>query len=151
MSPNHSLDMQSVVEAAVLEGTEVREGFGVAKFVDVVVVEGSSQPPNQPGDAQLAVEEEVEEAVEVIVVGSLQPNQPGVSQVVVLVSVEVEVVVEVGLDTEVVVGTGKMLLEVVMMVCVVLSLHPNQPGYFTLGNGIEQMRRALLPCHTLWM
>lgn len=115
--PNHSLEVQlEVVDATVLEGTELKDGFGVAEFVDVVVVVGgSSQPPNQPGVAQLEVEVEVDEVVDVeAVVGSSQPNQPGVSQVVVEVEVEVEVKVEV--EVLVVVGTGKMLLEVVMTV-----------------------------------
>lgn len=131
--PNQFLEVQlEVVEAAVLEGTELKDGLGVAEVADVVVVVvDESLQPNQPGVAQLDVDVELDDVVEVVVdvvvvVGSLQPNQPGVSHVVVEVVSEVEVVEVV--VVVVVVGTGKMLVEVVMTVWVVLSLQPNHPG-----------------------
>lgn len=142
MRPNQFLEVQlALVEAPVFDGTELRDGLGVAEVagVVVVVVDGSLQP-NQPGVAQVKVDGEVDEpddvddvddVVEVVVdVGSLQPNQPGVSHVVVEVvsEVEVEVEVDVVVDVIVVVGTGKTVLEVVMTVWVVLSLQPNHPG-----------------------
>ena len=69
-----------------------------------------------------------------MVAGSLQPNQPGVLQVLLLVLLALNML-DVGReDGVVIVGTGAALgvvatvLEEVLVVVVVSSLQPNQPG-----------------------
>jgi hypothetical protein len=121
IKPNHSFEVQVVLELVDEGIDEVEEGFAV--------VEVGSLQPNQPGvlhvleleiELDVAVREEVvvtvgqgaalEDVVcvcEVVVVGSLHPNQPGVSQV----DVEVEVV----------------LVDVTLVV-VDSSKQPHQPG-----------------------
>ena len=121
IKPNHSFEVQSVVEA-VANGVvcaTVLEGLA-----DLVVV-GSLQP-NQPGVSQVCglvwyVDVVVivgagaslgfvilDEEEEVVVISSLQPNQPGVLHV----EVEVELV----------------LVLVAVPEVVVSSRHPHQPG-----------------------
>ena len=123
IKPNHSFDVQVVLELVEDGKGEVDEGFAV--------VEVGSLQPNQPGvlhvleldwlvlDVALREEvvvtvgqgaglEEVVGVCEVVVVGSLHPNQPGVSQV----EVEVEVV---------------LVVEVTLVV-VDSSKQPHQPG-----------------------